>query len=135
MSRKKSNTKFIYHFFWIKIKKNFIKNYFRYIIGPPPYVPYVGCSSTNCHFLKSKSKLCCLKLNQECVHSKATQISQYNFEKKAIILAAENSNKVIYNFIVPLRSMSLDRSQLHPILLLFENELVVFIIILNQKLH
>ena len=69
------------------------------------------------------------------MHSKATQISQYNFEKKAIILAAENSNKVIYNFIVPLRSMSLDRSQLHPILLLFENELVIFIIILNQKFH
>lgn len=83
----------------------------------------MGCSSTVCHLLKQKANLCCLKLNQECPHSKATQILDYNFENKAIILAAENSNNAIFNFIVPLRAYSIDMDALHPILLFFENEL------------
>lgn len=46
----------------------------HYVRGSPPVPPYVGCSNTICHLLREKQPLCCLKLNQECAHSKATQI-------------------------------------------------------------
>jgi hypothetical protein len=61
-------------------------------------------------------------MNVECAHSKATQLLDYNFENKPIILAAEYSNNAIYNFIVPLRASSIDMRKLHPILFMFENE-------------
>lgn len=72
--------------------------------------------------LKEKANICCLKLNQECEHSKATQISDYNFENKAIILASESAENAILNFIVPLRSHILDENSLHPVVFLLENE-------------
>ena len=97
------------------------------ITGRPPCPPYVGSSLTVCHLLRKKADLCCLRLNQECVHSTATQISSYNFEKKAIILAAENCNNGIYNFIVPLRSHTIEKQSMHPILLMFETEYVILL--------
>ncbi len=94
----------------------------RFIKGHPPCPPYVGSPSNICHLLKNKANLCCLKLNQECPHSKATQVSDYKFENKTIILASENSSNSIYNFIVPLRSYSIAKNGLNPILLMLENE-------------
>lgn len=72
--------------------------------------------------MKEKSNLCCLQLNQECDHSKATQISDYNFENKAIILASDNADTAILNYIVPLRLHVLNEHLLHPIVFLLENE-------------
>jgi hypothetical protein len=93
-----------------------------YYKGVPPYPPYLGCSATICHLAKKKADLCCLKLNQECTHSKATHISDYKFARKPIILAAEYSNNAIYNFIVPLRSANIPKNLLYPILIVFEKE-------------
>lgn len=72
--------------------------------------------------LKEKASYCCLKLNNECAHSKATHVQEYKWENKAIVLAAENANLAMYNFIVPLRSYSLPKKSLNPILFLLENE-------------
>jgi hypothetical protein len=41
---------------------------------------------------------------------------------KPIILAAENANNAIYNFIVPLRSAAIPKKKLFPILFVFEKE-------------
>lgn len=93
-----------------------------YYRGVVPYPPYVGSSSTKCHLLKKKTELCCLRLNQECLHSKCTEILDYKFPRKPIILAADTSDNAIYNFIVPLRASSIPKSALYPIIFVFEQE-------------
>ena len=94
----------------------------NYIQGLPPNPPYVGCSSTICHLIPDSLNLCCLKLYHDCEHSTIKQLSDYRWENKTIILAAKDSNVAIYNFIVPLRSYSLDKNTLYPILIMLENE-------------
>ena len=91
-------------------------------MGVPPNPPYVGCSSTVCHILSNPPDRCCLKINQSCEHMTVNQINDYKWKNKTIILAAKDSNIAIYNFIVPLRSYSINKNLLHPILLLLENE-------------
>jgi len=104
----------------INSKKNLsIKNYIQ---GLPPNPPYVGCSPTICYLLPYSLDLCCLELYHDCEHSKIKQISDYKWENKTIILAAKHSNVAIYNFIVPLRSYSLNKNSLVPILIMLENE-------------
>jgi hypothetical protein len=98
-----------------------------YYKGVPPFPPYLSCPATICHLSKKKADLCCLKLNHECPHSKATHISNYKFARKPIILAAEYSNNAIYNFILPLRSANIPKNLLYPILIVFEKELVDFV--------
>ena len=96
-----------------------------YIQALPPNPPYVGCSPTICHLVKTTPCcLCCLKLlNQACIHSSMkNQISDYKFRNKMIILAAASVNVSMYNFIVPLRSFSLNQNSLNPILLLLEKD-------------
>ena len=93
-----------------------------YYKGLPPYPPYICCSTTVCHLLKKRAELCCLKLNQVCAHSKATYITDYNFARKPIILAVDTSSSAIYNFIVPLRSASIPKKSMYPIIFVFEKE-------------
>jgi hypothetical protein len=90
--------------------------------GQSPYPPYIGCSTTVCHILKKRAELCCLRLREVCEHNTTTHISGYDFKRKPIILAAEYSNRAIYNFIVPLRSANIPRNLLYPILIVFEKE-------------
>ena len=96
-----------------------------YINGFPPVPPYIGCSYTTCHLLKTKAPTCCLKLCYTCLHSTAKQAKDYNWKNKAIILAAEYCNIAMYNFIAPLRSYSIDENELNPIVFMFEKEYVL----------
>lgn len=93
-----------------------------YIQDLPRNSPYVGCSPTICHLLRQKRELCCLRLNRTCDHSTKTEVSDYKWKNKIIILASQSTNLAIYNFIVPLRSYAINKNSLNPILLLLENE-------------
>ena len=107
----------------------------RYTTCFPPCPPYVGYSTfgslTTCHLLKVKTSFCCLKLNKTCSHSSAKQASDYNWKTRTFIVAAEYPNLAMYNFIAPLRSVSIDKNKLNPIIFMFENEYIIrlFIII------
>ena len=92
-----------------------------YTYGYPPVPPYIGCSYTTCHLLKTKAPICCLELCNVCSHSQAKQAKDYNWKNKALILAAECYNFAMYNFIAPLRSHSLKEDDLSPIVFMLEN--------------
>ena len=85
-------------------------------------MPYVGCSMPNCYILKQKSDPCCLRLLKECDHSKKKHVYDYQWENKSIILAAKYATYAIHNFIVQLRSISINENSINPIILLIENE-------------
>ncbi|EEB19234.1 conserved hypothetical protein [Pediculus humanus corporis] len=90
------------------------------IKGFPPVSPYIGVSPTLCYLLREKKPLCCLQLAQVCEHCSFRSAKEYNWQNKAIILAADYASNGIYNFIVPLRAHFRAKTSLHPIVLLLE---------------
>lgn len=82
--------------------------------------PYIGVSPTLCYLLREKKPLCCLQLAQVCEHCSFRSAKEYNWQNKAIILAADYASNGIYNFIVPLRAHFRAKTSLHPIVLLLE---------------
>ncbi|ESO05295.1 hypothetical protein HELRODRAFT_111253 [Helobdella robusta] len=90
--------------------------------GFPPVTPYIGTTQTLCHLVKTARPLCCLHLTKTCDHCKYKQALDYKWANKSIIVAAENANSALYNFVVPLRSHSRPMRSLHPIVLLLEEE-------------
>ncbi|XP_033729802.1 potassium channel subfamily T member 2-like isoform X2 [Pecten maximus] len=93
----------------------------EYIRGFPPITPYVGTSPTLCHLMKEKRPLCCLQLANACKHCSYKTTKEYNWNNRAIILAADFASNGIYNFVVPLRSHARPKSSLNPIVLLLGN--------------
>ncbi|RXG51745.1 Potassium channel subfamily T member 2 [Armadillidium vulgare] len=68
--------------------------------GFPPVSPYIGVSPTLCYLLKEKKPLCCLQLAQVCEHCSYRSAKEYNWQNRAVILAADFASNGIYNFII-----------------------------------
>ncbi|XP_050736138.1 potassium channel subfamily T member 2-like isoform X8 [Eriocheir sinensis] len=90
------------------------------IKGFPPVSPYIGVSPTLCYLLKEKKPLCCLQLAQVCDHCTYRSAKEYNWQNRAVILAADYASNGIYNFIIPLRAHFRKKTLLNPIILLLE---------------
>ncbi|XP_045137419.1 potassium channel subfamily T member 2-like isoform X9 [Portunus trituberculatus] len=95
------------------------------IKGFPPVSPYIGVSPTLCYLLKEKKPLCCLQLAQSrirsvCDHCTYRSAKEYNWQNRAVILAADYASNGIYNFIIPLRAHFRKKTLLNPIILLLE---------------
>ncbi|XP_050423571.1 potassium channel subfamily T member 2 isoform X3 [Adelges cooleyi] len=88
--------------------------------GFPPVSPYIGVSPTLCYLLKEKKPLCCLQLAQVCEHCSYRNATDYNWQNKTIILAADYASNGIYNFIIPLRAHFHPKTSLNPIIILLE---------------
>ncbi|KAL7645094.1 UNVERIFIED_CONTAM: hypothetical protein RMT77_003472 [Armadillidium vulgare] len=88
--------------------------------GFPPVSPYIGVSPTLCYLLKEKKPLCCLQLAQVCEHCSYRSAKEYNWQNRAVILAADFASNGIYNFIIPLRAHFRSKTSLNPIILLLE---------------
>ncbi|XP_050535065.1 potassium channel subfamily T member 2 isoform X3 [Daktulosphaira vitifoliae] len=88
--------------------------------GFPPVSPYIGVSPTLCYLLKEKKPLCCLQLAQVCEHCSYRNATDYNWQNKTIILAADYASNGIYNFIIPLRAHFHTKTSLNPIIILLE---------------
>ncbi|XP_047741157.1 potassium channel subfamily T member 2, partial [Hyalella azteca] len=89
--------------------------------GFPPVSPYIGVSPTLCYLLKEKKPFCCLQLAQVCEHCSYRSAKEYNWQNRAVILAADYASNGIYNFIIPLRAHFRSKSSLNPIILLLES--------------
>ncbi|XP_050423570.1 potassium channel subfamily T member 2 isoform X2 [Adelges cooleyi] len=92
----------------------------RIVKGFPPVSPYIGVSPTLCYLLKEKKPLCCLQLAQVCEHCSYRNATDYNWQNKTIILAADYASNGIYNFIIPLRAHFHPKTSLNPIIILLE---------------
>ncbi|XP_050535073.1 potassium channel subfamily T member 2 isoform X4 [Daktulosphaira vitifoliae] len=92
----------------------------RIVKGFPPVSPYIGVSPTLCYLLKEKKPLCCLQLAQVCEHCSYRNATDYNWQNKTIILAADYASNGIYNFIIPLRAHFHTKTSLNPIIILLE---------------
>ncbi|XP_069948561.1 potassium channel subfamily T member 2 isoform X2 [Cherax quadricarinatus] len=88
--------------------------------GFPPVSPYIGVSPTLCYLLKEKKPLCCLQLAQVCEHCSYRSAKEYNWQNRAVILAADYASNGIYNFLIPLRAHFRKKTSLNPIILLLE---------------
>ncbi|CAL4058748.1 unnamed protein product, partial [Meganyctiphanes norvegica] len=88
--------------------------------GFPPVSPYIGVSPTLCYLLKEKKPLCCLQLAQVCEHCTYRSAKEYNWQNRAVILAADYASNGIYNFLIPLRAHFRPKTALNPIILLLE---------------
>ncbi|XP_069990778.1 potassium channel subfamily T member 2 isoform X11 [Penaeus vannamei] len=93
--------------------------------GFPPVSPYIGVSPTLCYLLKEKKPLCCLQLAQSsispvCEHCSYRSAKEYNWQNRAVILAADYASNGIYNFLIPLRAHFRPKTSLNPIILLLE---------------
>ncbi|XP_042217877.1 potassium channel subfamily T member 2-like isoform X2 [Homarus americanus] len=88
--------------------------------GFPPVSPYIGVSPTLCYLLKEKKPLCCLQLAQVCEHCSYRSAKEYNWQNRAVILAADYASNGIYNFVIPLRAHFRKKTSLNPIILLLE---------------
>ncbi|XP_069179342.1 potassium channel subfamily T member 2 isoform X5 [Procambarus clarkii] len=93
--------------------------------GFPPVSPYIGVSPTLCYLLKEKKPLCCLQLAQNsirpvCEHCSYRSAKEYNWQNRAVILAADYASNGIYNFVIPLRAHFRKKTSLNPIILLLE---------------
>ncbi|XP_066945948.1 potassium channel subfamily T member 2 isoform X16 [Macrobrachium rosenbergii] len=88
--------------------------------GFPPVSPYIGVSPTLCYLLKEKKPLCCLQLAQVCEHCTYRSAKEYNWQNRAVILAADFASNGIYNFVIPLRAHFRQKTSLNPIILLLE---------------
>ncbi|XP_063591264.1 potassium channel subfamily T member 2-like isoform X8 [Penaeus indicus] len=88
--------------------------------GFPPVSPYIGVSPTLCYLLKEKKPLCCLQLAQVCEHCSYRSAKEYNWQNRAVILAADYASNGIYNFLIPLRAHFRPKTSLNPIILLLE---------------
>ncbi|KAK7078233.1 potassium channel, subfamily T, member 2 [Halocaridina rubra] len=88
--------------------------------GFPPVSPYIGVSPTLCYLLKEKKPLCCLQLAQVCEHCSYRSAKEYNWQNRAVILAADFASNGIYNFVIPLRAHFRQKTSLNPIILLLE---------------
>ncbi|KAK3602530.1 hypothetical protein CHS0354_003782 [Potamilus streckersoni] len=90
----------------------------EFIRGFPPVTPYVGTSPTLCHLMKEKRPICCLQLTEACAHCSYKTAKEYNWQTRAVIVAADNASNGLYNFIVPLRSHARPKPSLSPVVLL-----------------
>ncbi|GMT05080.1 hypothetical protein PENTCL1PPCAC_27254, partial [Pristionchus entomophagus] len=88
----------------------------------PPVKAYIGTSFTVCHMLKKKRELCCLQLDQPCIHNPSPIATQSTWKNPAVILAATRTSSGMYNFIIPLRAYYRPVHELRPIVLLLELE-------------
>ena len=93
----------------------------RLIVAKPPNLLYIGCCPPPCKVLKHPRNLCCLELNRECKNKTHSQAFDYQWNNKCIIIAAENANNGLFNFILPLRARVRSTMFLKPIVLLLEN--------------
>ena len=57
---------------------------------------------------------------QACSHCTYNHAKEYNWQNRAIIVAADYASNGLYNFIVPLRSHARPKNSLNPIVLLLE---------------
>ncbi|KAK4312450.1 hypothetical protein Pmani_016138 [Petrolisthes manimaculis] len=90
--------------------------------GFPPVSPYIGVSPTLCYLLKEKKPLCCLQLAQMCDHCTYRSAKEYNWQNRAVILAADYASTGIYNFVIPLRAHFRKKTSLNPIIILLERK-------------
>lgn len=72
--------------------------------------------------LRTPNNVCCIQLDKTCEHKKEKQASDYNWNRKCIIISAKKAEMDILHFITTLRpDMKGVDETLKPIVLIFEN--------------
>ncbi|XP_055894964.1 potassium channel subfamily T member 2-like isoform X1 [Biomphalaria glabrata] len=92
----------------------------RLTIDIPPVTMSSGFGKTNCHIRLEPRSLCCLEWGKDCPHCAYKNATRW--QNQLVILLAEHASGGIFNFIIPLRSASIDPHALSPIVLFLEDQ-------------
>ncbi|XP_033761223.1 potassium channel subfamily T member 2-like [Pecten maximus] len=91
-------------------------------LGRPPSTFCASTPTTQCYVMEVRRPDCCLQWDEDCDHCAYRNARHDLYGRQLIILAAEEECAGIMNFLVPLRSHTIEKDELRTIVLLLQKQ-------------